>query len=92
MHLESMYKTIKYYYLNGYNVGRLDKSIMVPSRFTRDNKVEILVIVKLTKGKSSSRLQEIKKMHNRCEFCNVSLSRINYSERSVESEITKNSF
>jgi len=63
MHLESMHKTIKYHYLNGFKVQRLDKCIMVLRRFTRDKKVERMV--KLTKGKSTSRINGIKKRHNR---------------------------
>jgi len=59
MHLESIHKTIKYHYLNGCKIGRLDKSIMTIRRFTRDKKVERMI--KLTKGKSTTRIQEIKK-------------------------------
>lgn len=51
--------TNKYNYLNGCKVGRLDKSIRVLRRFTRDKKIERLV--KLTKGKYTSRIQEKKK-------------------------------
>jgi len=55
MHLESMHKTIKYHYLNGCKVGRLDKSITTIRRYTRDKKVER--IIKLTKGKTTTRIQ-----------------------------------
>jgi hypothetical protein len=69
MHLESTYKTIKYYYLNGYKIGRLDKSITAIRRYTRDKKVER--IIKLTKGKTRTRIQEIKKRHNNSKIHNT---------------------
>jgi len=56
MHLESMHKTIKYHYLNGCKIGRLDKSIMTIRRFTRDKKVERMI--KLTKSKLTTRIQD----------------------------------
>lgn len=61
MHLESMHKTIKYYYLNGCKVGSLDKSITVLKRFTRDKIIERLL--KLTKGKSTSRVQDMTRVY-----------------------------
>jgi len=61
MYLESMHITIKYHYSNGCKVGRLDKSILIMRRYTKEKKVEKMV--KLTKGKSSTRIQEIAKRH-----------------------------
>ncbi|KAL4088856.1 hypothetical protein QTP88_023940 [Uroleucon formosanum] len=61
VHLESMHKTIKYRYLNGCRIGRMDKSIMTIRLFTRDKKVERMI--KLSKGKSTTRIQKIKKRH-----------------------------
>ena len=89
MHLESMHKTIKYHYLNGCKVQRLDKCIMVLRRFTRDKKVERMV--KLTKGKSTSRINEIKKRHNRSVSLNLNINFDN-NKWNVESENNKHTF
>jgi len=74
MHLESMQKTIKYHYLNGCKVGRLDKSITTIRRYTRDKKVER--IIKLTKGKTSTKIQEIKKDTIRVHYLTLQSIRI----------------
>lgn len=58
MHLELMHKTIKYHYLNGCKIGRLDKSIMTIRRDTRDKKVERMI--NLTKGKSALEFKKLK--------------------------------
>lgn len=49
MYLESMHRIIKYEYLEGKKVKRMDKSLHNLMRFTRDKQVER--IIKLTKGK-----------------------------------------
>jgi len=54
-----MHKSIKYHYLNGCKFGRLDKSILIIRRYTRDKKVERMM--KLTKGKSTTRSKKLKK-------------------------------
>lgn len=51
MYLESMHRIIKYDYLEGKKIKRLDKSLHSLMRFTRDKHVERLI--KLTKGKYS---------------------------------------
>lgn len=84
-----MQKTIKYHYLNGCKVQRLDKCIMVLRRFTRDKKVEQMV--KLTKGKSTSRVNEIKKRHNRSVSLNLNIN-FNNNKWNVESENNKDTF
>lgn len=48
MYLESMHRVIKYEYLEGKKVKRLDKTLHNLMRFTRDKQVER--IIKLTKG------------------------------------------
>ncbi|KAB0792267.1 hypothetical protein PPYR_14226 [Photinus pyralis] len=48
MYLESMHRIIKYEYLDGKKVKRLDKSLHNLMRFTRDKQVEW--IIKVTKG------------------------------------------
>ncbi|XP_060845994.1 uncharacterized protein LOC132925633 [Rhopalosiphum padi] len=90
MHLESMHKTIKYHYLNGCKVGRLDKSITTIRRYTRDKKVER--IIKLTKGKTSTRIQEIKKRHNKSTLLELTINLDSENNWSVESEFTPSQF
>jgi len=86
MHLESMHKTIKYHYLNGCKIGRLDKSIMTIRRFTRDKKVERMI--KLTKGKSTTRIQEIKKRHATNISLNLKITKNDANSWNVDSEHT----
>ncbi|KAL5244122.1 hypothetical protein ACI65C_011532 [Semiaphis heraclei] len=88
MHLESMHKTIKYHYLNGCKIGRLDKSIMTIRRFTRDKKVERMI--KLTKGKSTTRIQEIKKRHKTSISLNLNITKNDANSWNVDSEHTPN--
>ncbi|KAF0707929.1 Transporter [Aphis craccivora] len=90
MHLESMHKTIKYHYLNGCKVGQLDKSITTIRRYTRDKKVER--IIKLTKGKTSTRIQEIKKRHNKSTLLDLTINQDSANNWSVESEYTPSQF
>ncbi|XP_035210002.1 uncharacterized protein LOC118184442 [Stegodyphus dumicola] len=61
MHLERMHKTIKYLYLNGKIVKRLDKSITILMNFIKDKLVDRLII--LNKGKLCSKLQILRKRH-----------------------------
>ncbi|XP_029347989.1 uncharacterized protein LOC115034730 [Acyrthosiphon pisum] len=89
MHLELMHKTIKYNYLNGYKIGRLDKSIMTIRRFTRDKKVERMI--KLTKDKSTTRIQEIKKRHVPSNSLNLKITKNDANSWNVDSEHTPNS-
>jgi len=51
-----MLKTIKYHYLIGCKVGRLDKNKTTIRRYTLEKKVE-RIIIKLTKGKTITRVQ-----------------------------------
>lgn len=87
MHLESMHKTIKYHYINGCKVGRLDRSIIIITRYTRDKKVDRMV--KLTKGNNTSRLQEIKRRYNISIFLNIIVNQDNVNNWNVESEHTE---
>lgn len=61
MFLESMHKTIKYTYLEGKKVRRLDKSLHALQKFLRDKTIERLI--KLTKGKSNEHTNLINKKH-----------------------------
>lgn len=61
MFLESMHKTIKYFYLNGRKVKRLDKGLHAVLKYTRDKIIERLI--KCTKGKNSTAKREILKRH-----------------------------
>ncbi|XP_050309168.1 uncharacterized protein LOC126745382 isoform X2 [Anthonomus grandis grandis] len=61
MHLERMHKTLKYTYLKGKKVKRLDKAINAIMRFVRDKCIDRLIV--LNKGKMSSKLQIIRSRH-----------------------------
>lgn len=61
MHLESMHKVIKYVYLEGKKIKRLDKTLHCLQLFLRDKTVER--IIKLTKGKCSQQRNLISARH-----------------------------
>ncbi|XP_068086255.1 uncharacterized protein [Anabrus simplex] len=56
MHIERMHRTLKYIYLHGKNVKRLDKAIHALMTFIRDKLFDRLVV--LTKGKETYFVQE----------------------------------
>ncbi|XP_068083236.1 uncharacterized protein [Anabrus simplex] len=56
MHIERMHRTLKYIYLHGKNVKRLDKAIHALMTFVRDKLFDRLVV--LTKGKETYFVQE----------------------------------
>ncbi|XP_072377992.1 uncharacterized protein [Diabrotica undecimpunctata] len=56
MHLESFHKTIKYHYLEGKKIKRLDKTINQLMLFIRDKTVERIIYLK--KGKNLSKTEE----------------------------------
>lgn len=58
MHLESMHKSIKYFYLESKKVKRLDKSIHALLEFLHNKKVDR--IIKLTKGNSTHHTSKIR--------------------------------
>nr|CAH7758959.1 unnamed protein product [Callosobruchus chinensis] len=62
MHIESMHKTIKYFYLEGKRVQRLDKALHAIITFIRDKVVERFI--KNVKGKTNSHIKEILNRHN----------------------------
>ncbi|XP_049946597.1 uncharacterized protein LOC126440333 [Schistocerca serialis cubense] len=62
MHIERMHRTIKYIYLRGKHVKRLDKSIHALMSFVRDKLHDRLII--LTKGKLTSKLKDIRSKHD----------------------------
>lgn len=61
MHLESMHKVIKYFYLEGKKIKRLDKAIHALQKYVRDKTIDR--IIKLTKGKCNEHLNRIKNRH-----------------------------
>lgn len=61
MHLERMHRTLKYVYLKGKKVKRLDKGLMCIMKLVRDKTFERLMI--LHKGKLSSKLVDIRSRH-----------------------------
>ncbi|XP_050508157.1 uncharacterized protein LOC114343556 [Diabrotica virgifera virgifera] len=73
MFLESMHKVIKYEYLDGKKVKRLDKTLHALQKFITDKTVSRLI--KLTKGHTSKQLTEIKKKHKIAECREFEVSR-----------------
>lgn len=63
MHLEAMHRVIKYCYLEGKNVLRLDKGLHAVLKFVRDKIVDRMM--KNTKGKNNNHISNIHKRH-RC--------------------------
>lgn len=61
MHIERMHHTLKYIYLNGKNVKRLDKAIFALMSFIKDKLFDRLIV--LTKGKLTSKLKDIRRRH-----------------------------
>jgi len=61
---------------------------MTIRRFTRDKKVERMI--KLTKGKSTSRIQEIKKRHITSISLNLNITKNDANSWNVDSECTPN--
>lgn len=61
MHIERMHKTLKYIYLNGKNVQRLDKAISAIMKFVRDKLFDELIA--LHRGKISSKIKELRVRH-----------------------------
>lgn len=62
MRLESMHTIIKYFYLDGKKVKRLDKSLHVLLKFVRDKCVDR--VINKIKGKPSIHIKEIIIRHN----------------------------
>lgn len=62
MHIERMHYSIKYIYLHGKHVKRLDKAIEALMRFVKDKLFEQLIV--LHKGKISAKLYELRKRHH----------------------------
>lgn len=61
MRLESLHKTIKYYYLGGLKIRRLDKGIYAVLTYVRDKTIER--IIKNIKGKNTHHITNIDKRH-----------------------------
>lgn len=62
MYLESMHKTIKYFYLERKTVRRLDRGLHVVMKYLRDKSIER--IIKITKGKNTLCSRQIFEKHN----------------------------
>lgn len=73
MRLESMHKTIKYFYLDGKKVKRLDKTLHVLLKFIRDKYVNRLI--SKVKGKYTIHLKEIIQKHMHAMSSNFSVDR-----------------
>lgn len=61
MHIERMHKTLKYIYLKGKTVKRLDKAIYSIMRFIRDKVLDRLILI--SKGKISKKLTDLRNRH-----------------------------
>lgn len=61
MHLERLHRTIKYAYLKGKRVKRLDKGIHAIMKLTRNKLIDRMVVIH--KGKISDKLKNIRKRH-----------------------------
>jgi len=61
MHIERMHRTLKYIYLEGKKVKRLDKSLCALLKFLRDKSIDRLIV--LHKGKLTSKIKELRKRH-----------------------------
>ncbi|GBN47393.1 hypothetical protein AVEN_41534-1 [Araneus ventricosus] len=58
MHVERMHRTLKYLYIHGKKVKRLDKTVNVLMKFTRDKLFDHLLVG--TKGKLTSKLKDLR--------------------------------
>ncbi|GFS72853.1 uncharacterized protein NPIL_603981 [Nephila pilipes] len=58
MHIESMHRTIKYVYLQGKKVKRLDRALFYLMKFVRDRVFDRLIC--LEKGKISSKIAQLR--------------------------------
>lgn len=70
MHIERMHQTIKYLYLNGKHVKRLDKTIHSLIKCIKDKLFER--IVTMNKGKIFSKVKELRKRHKSSEELDIS--------------------
>lgn len=61
MHIERMHRTLKYLYLKGKHVKRLDKGINAIMKFIRDKLFDRIIM--LNKGKVTSKLCNIRNRH-----------------------------
>lgn len=61
MHIERLHRTIKYIYLDGKKIKRLDKAIHCLLKFIRDKIFDRLIT--LEKGKISSKIYNLRKRH-----------------------------
>nr|XP_015918035.2 uncharacterized protein LOC107447601 [Parasteatoda tepidariorum] len=68
MHLERMHRTLKYTYLHGKNVKRLDKAINGIMLFLRDRLYDRLIIIH--KGKLTRKLVDLRNRHKKSYNCN----------------------
>uniref|UniRef100_A0A6P7GNR7 Uncharacterized protein LOC114344641 n=1 Tax=Diabrotica virgifera virgifera TaxID=50390 RepID=A0A6P7GNR7_DIAVI len=66
MHLERLHKTIKYLYMKGKKVKRLDKAIVALMTLIRDKFFDKLISGH--KGKICSKIKEIRKRHKASEY------------------------
>lgn len=87
-----MHKTVKYFYLEGKIVNRLDKGITAVLKYVRDNIVSR--IIKFTKGYNNFHIQNIHKRHRSAltSSFNIHLNDVNIwtlSSNSNEYDVSK---
>lgn len=69
MHIERMHQTIKYLYLHGKSVQRLDKTIHMLMKFVKDKLFDR--VITMNKGKISSKIMELRKRHKNSQNMNI---------------------
>lgn len=69
MSIERMHQTIKYLYLNGKQVKRLDKAINTLMKFIKDKLFDRLIV--LNKGKVTSKIRELRKRHKTSKIMDI---------------------
>lgn len=87
MHLERLHKTIKYIYLKGKTVKRLDKAIYAIMTFVRDKLFDRLI--SQHKGKICSKIRDIRHRHKNAVSLDTSLVIANEIGWNVPSENTR---
>nr|CAI5837170.1 unnamed protein product [Callosobruchus analis] len=69
MHIERTHQTIKYIYLEGKSVQRLDKTIHILMKFVNDKLFDRLI--SMNKGKITSKITELRKRHKNSQNMNI---------------------
>ncbi|VEN46173.1 unnamed protein product [Callosobruchus maculatus] len=84
MYLESLHKTLKYYYLEGKKVKRLDRTIHAIMKFARDCLFKR--ILKITKNAATMRIKNIQVAHTNSQaICSEMVKSLKINEWLVQS-------